>query len=171
MCIPLAHHKVCIKCSRCRLCRLGAHQSCLWLLEVVSRPAHGPQADVEELAASAWLPVLVVFSQRKEAPLPPPGGDSPVHRRNKDQFICTLYAHFMQTQCKHSADLLHTNSKPSTRTPARSKVVETLDHGAVTVHANRPSIAVHLVQLHLPLVFWLLDQLKRREVTSTDLSL
>jgi hypothetical protein len=30
---------------------LGAHQSCLWLLGVVSGltgPAHGPQADVEE---------------------------------------------------------------------------------------------------------------------------
>ncbi len=42
---------------------------CLWLLGVVSRPAHGPRADVEELAASAWLPVLVAFSQRKEVPL------------------------------------------------------------------------------------------------------
>ncbi len=29
-----------------------------------------------------------------------------------------------------------------------SKVVETLDHGAVAVHPNRPSIAVLLVQLH-----------------------
>jgi hypothetical protein len=55
----------------------------------------------------------------------------------------------MQTQCKHSADLLHTNSKPSTRASARSKVEETLDHGTVAVHAKRPSIAVHLVQLHL----------------------
>ncbi len=54
----------------------------------------------------------------------------------------------MHTLCKHIADLLHTNSKPSTRAPARSKVVETLDHGAVAVHPNRPSIAVLLVQLH-----------------------
>ena len=46
------------------------------------------------------------------------------------------------------ADLLHTISKPSTRAPARSKVVETLDHGAVAVHPNGPSIAVLLVQLH-----------------------
>ncbi len=58
----------------------------------------------------------------------------------------------MHTQ--HNADLMQTNSKPSTRAPALSKVVETLDHGAVAVHPNRPSppigpsIAVLLVQLH-----------------------
>ena len=69
MSIPLAHHKVRMKCARCRLCRLGAHPSCLWLLGVVSGPAHGPRADVEQFAASAWLPVLVAFSQRKEVPL------------------------------------------------------------------------------------------------------
>jgi hypothetical protein len=184
MCVPLAHHKVCIKCARCRLCRLGAHPSCLWLLGVVSGPAHGPRADVEELAASAWLPVLMTFSQRKEvslaasqhlrnsavvpswnerqpsndggdwhnvddwlllliqllrpalASLPPPRGDSPVHLRNKDQLICTLDAHLMHTQSRHSADSLHTNSKQCTRAPARSKVAETLDHGAVAVHPN-----------------------------------
>ncbi len=43
---------------------------------------------------------------------------------------------------------MHTNSKLSTRAPARSNVVETLDHGAVAVHQNLPSIAVLLVQLH-----------------------
>ncbi len=43
---------------------------------------------------------------------------------------------------------MHTNSKPSERAPARSKVVETLNHGAVAVHPNRPSVAVFLVQLH-----------------------
>ena len=58
-----------MKCARCRLCRLGAHPSCLWLLGVVSGPTHGPRADVEQLAASAWLPVLVAFSQGKEVPL------------------------------------------------------------------------------------------------------
>jgi hypothetical protein len=42
---------------------------------------------------------------------------------------------------------MHTKSKPSTRSPARSKVVETIDHGAVAVHLNRPFIAVLLVQL------------------------
>ncbi len=151
MCIPLAHHKVSIKCARCRLCRLGAHPSCLWLLWVVCGPAHGPLADVEELAASAWLPVLVAVSQWKEVPLaaaqrsrnsavvpswnerqpfqdggdwhnvddglllliqllrpalaslPPPGGDSPVHQRNKDQWMCTSNAHTMQTQCRLTA--------------------------------------------------------------------
>ncbi len=75
MCIPLAHHKVCIKCDRrrlcifCRLCRLVAHPSCLRLLGVVSASgpaAHGPRADVEEPAASAWPPVLVAYhSYRK----------------------------------------------------------------------------------------------------------
>ncbi len=55
----------------------------------------------------------------------------------------------MHTQCKPNADILQTNSKPSTRAPATSKVVETLDHGAVAVHPNPHSIAVLLVQLHL----------------------
>ena len=44
--------------------------------------------------------------------------------------------------------MLHTNSTSSTRAPARSKVVETLDHGTVAVHPNRPPIPVLLVQLH-----------------------
>ena len=71
VCIKYAYlyHKVRMKCARCRLCRLSAHPSCLWLLGVVSGPAHGPRADVEQFAASAWLPVLVAFSQRKEVPL------------------------------------------------------------------------------------------------------
>ena len=71
VCIKYAYlyHKVRMKCARCRLCRLGAHPSCLWLLGVVSGPAHGPRAYVEQFAASAWLPVLVAFSQRKEVPL------------------------------------------------------------------------------------------------------
>ncbi len=34
------------------------------------------------------------------ASLPPPGGDSPGHQRNKDQLICTFYAHLMHTQCR-----------------------------------------------------------------------
>ena len=43
---------------------------------------------------------------------------------------------------------MQTNSQTSTRAPALSKVAETLDHGAVAVHPNRPSISVLLVQLH-----------------------
>ena len=43
--------------------------SCHWLLGMVCGPAHGPRADVEELAAGALLPVLIAFSQRKEIPL------------------------------------------------------------------------------------------------------
>ena len=61
----------------------------------------------------------------------------------------------MHTVCTHNADkmqtadfILHTNGTPSACAPARSKVVETLDHGGVDVHPNRPSIAVLLVQLH-----------------------
>jgi hypothetical protein len=125
-------HKVCTICVK------GLHQVCTCRLG----PAHGPRADVEELAASAWLQVLVAFSPRKEVPLaasqrrrngavvprwderqppqdggdwhdvddgllwliqllrpalaslPPPGGDSPVHRRDRDEFnmhtLCTL---------------------------------------------------------------------------------
>ncbi len=46
----------------------------------------------------------------------------------------------MQTLC--------TPKTTSACEPARSKVVETLDHGAVAVHPDRPSIAVFLVQLH-----------------------
>ena len=48
-----------------------------------------------------------------------------------------------------TADFIrHTNGTPSACAPARSKVVETLDHGCVAVHPNRPSITVLLVQLH-----------------------
>ncbi len=43
--------------------------ACDWLLGVVGGPAHGPQADVVEPAASAWPPVLLAFSQQKELPL------------------------------------------------------------------------------------------------------
>ena len=58
--------------------------------------------------------------------------------------VCTHNAVKMQT-----ADFIrHTNGTPSACAPARSKVVETLDHGAVAVHPDRPSIAVFLVQLH-----------------------
>ncbi len=46
----------------------------------------------------------------------------------------------MQTLC--------TPKTTSACAPAQSKVVETLDHGAVAVHPDRPSIAVFLVQLH-----------------------
>lgn len=61
----------------------------------------------------------------------------------------------MHTVCTHNADKMqtadfirHTNGTPSACAPARSKVVETLDHGGVDVHPNRPSITVLLVQLH-----------------------
>ena len=48
-----------------------------------------------------------------------------------------------------TADFIrHTNGTPSACAPARSKVIETLDHGTVAVHPNRPSIAVLLIQLH-----------------------
>ena len=46
--------------------------------------------------------------------------------------LCTLSAE----KCRHNADFLHTKSKPCTRAPARSKVVETLDHGAVDIHTG-----------------------------------
>jgi hypothetical protein len=72
--IPLAEHKVCTKCARYRLCRLGAHSTqpvtrfLGWLVQL-GWPSHGPRADVVEPAAGARLPVLVAFSQRKELPL------------------------------------------------------------------------------------------------------
>ena len=74
---------------------------------------------------------------------------------------CTLCANTMHTY----ADFISTKTKPSACAPALSKVVEALDHGAVAVHLDRPSIAV------LPLVFLLLDPSKRREATNTDPSL
>ncbi len=93
-------------------------------------------------------PADTAASSRPSQPPPTRRGFSFALERNKDQLICTLYAHLLQTQCKHNADLKHTNSKPSTCAPARSKVVETLDHGAVAVHPYQSSIAVLLVHLH-----------------------
>ncbi len=45
-----------------------AHPSCLWLLGMVSGPAHGPRPDAEKPAASARPPILVAFSLLKEVP-------------------------------------------------------------------------------------------------------
>jgi hypothetical protein len=47
--------------------------ACHWPLGVVCGPAHGPRADVVELAAGARPPVIVAFPQRKELPLPKVG--------------------------------------------------------------------------------------------------
>ncbi len=43
---------------------------------------------------------------------------------------------------------MHTKTNNRACAPSRSKVVETLDHGAIAVHPDRPSVAVLLVQLH-----------------------
>jgi hypothetical protein len=55
--------------------------------------------------------------------------------------------HTRGTLCIPNADVVHTKSNNSACAPALSKVIETLDHGAVTVHPDRPSVTVFLVQL------------------------
>jgi hypothetical protein len=56
--------------------------------------------------------------------------------------------HTHRTLCIPNADFMHTKTNNCARAPARSKVVETFDHGAGAVHPDRPSVAGSLAQLH-----------------------
>ena len=60
-------HQVCQMQTLQTWCTLDS--ACHWPLGVVCGPAHGPRADVVELAAGARPPVIVAFPQRKELPL------------------------------------------------------------------------------------------------------
>jgi hypothetical protein len=73
-----------------------------------------------------------------------------VHWRSKDRLICTLISYFVVSLYTNNAYpmQMHTKTNYSAWAPAQSNVVKTLDHGAVAVHPDRPSVVVFLVQLH-----------------------